>query len=221
VYGEIRADIIAGEKLPGAKLRFAELSAEYSAGMGVVREALNRLVAEGLVDSAPQRGFFVTRVSAADLADITEARVIVEALVLRRAVENGTVEWESDCLAAHHRLANTPRALESAPNRLSTRWADAHRDFHRTLLMTCPNRRLFAYAEALRDAAEIYRNWSALLVEDRDIDAEHLQLLQAVLSRDPEAAEKAIVAHIRQTSDLLLGDRGHWPEGARGQLSGT
>ncbi|MHA3021785.1 GntR family transcriptional regulator [Mycobacterium sp. BMJ-28] len=58
------ANILAGRSRPGTKLPFGELSERHKASMGVVREAVSRLVAEGLVESMPQQGLRVTPVSA-------------------------------------------------------------------------------------------------------------------------------------------------------------
>jgi DNA-binding GntR family transcriptional regulator len=205
VHSELRENILAGRLRPGEKLPFAELSARYSASMGVVREALSRLAAEGLVESQPQYGFRVTPVSAADLGHLTEARSAIETLVLRMAVENGGVEWESQVLAAHHRLARAPQMGEDDPALVSEDWAAAHAAFHLALLSGCPNPRLLGVASSLRDAAELYRRWSVPLAhERRDVAAEHRAMLDAVLAHDADAAAAALDDHIAHTTRVLL-----------------
>ena len=67
VFAELRSDILAGRCLPGARLRMAELAARHGASMGVLREALSRLAAQGLVVAEPQHGFQVTPISVTDL----------------------------------------------------------------------------------------------------------------------------------------------------------
>jgi|SRR5882757_130703 len=205
VYVELRSDILAGRRHPGERLPFADLSARYGASMGVVREALTRLAAEGLVESEPQYGFRVMPVSPDDLRHLTEARRAIEPLVLRLAVEQGGLAWEAQVVAAHHRLARTPPRAANDPDRLSEQWAEAHAEFHRTLLMGCSNPRLRAVASSLRDATELYRRWSATLDQhERDVSAEHRAMLDAVLAHDAEAAAEALSAHIQRTTDLLL-----------------
>ncbi len=173
--------------------------------MGVVREALTRLTGEGLVESEPQYGFRVRALSATDLRHLTEARGEIETLVLRRAVEHGGLAWESEVLAAHHRLERTPQAAPEDPDRLSDDWAAAHATYHRVLLAGCPNPRLLAVAESLRDSAELYRRWSVPMDHShRDIPAEHRAILDAVLGHDPDAAAAALQAHIQRTTDILL-----------------
>ena len=205
VYAQLRADVLAGRQRPGARLPFAELTARYQASIGVVREALTRLATEGLVESEPQYGFRVTPLSVADLEHLTAARTAIETLVLGQAVEHGGVGWESEVLAAHHRLERTPQRAADDPDRLSDAWTAAHATYHHTLLAGCPNPRLRAIADSLRDAAELYRQWSVPLTRtDRDIDGEHRAVLDAVLAHDADAATAALATHIQHTADLLL-----------------
>lgn len=205
VYAELRADILAGRCGPGSKLRFKTLTDDHRASMGVIREAISRLVAEGLVESMPQQGFRVKPVSIADLQHLTEARNEVEAIVIRQAVEHGDLSWEARVVAAHHQLQRTPQMDAADPQRIADDWARAHQMFHQALLEGCPNPRLVTIAESLRDSAELYRRWSVPLGStERDIAAEHQDLVDAVCARDAEAAVRALHYHIGQTAEQLL-----------------
>ena len=205
VYAGLRADILAGRRRPGSRLPFADLTARYEASMGVVREVLTRLTAEGLVESEPQYGFRVVPLSVADLKNLTDARAAIETLVLGQAVKHGDVAWESEVLAAHHRLERTPQQASGDPGRLSEDWTAAHGAYHHTLLAGCPNPRLLAVADSLRDAAELYRQWSVPLAHvHRDIAGEHRAILDAVLARDVDTASAALAMHIRATTNVLL-----------------
>ncbi|MEV6898937.1 GntR family transcriptional regulator [Amycolatopsis sp. NPDC051372] len=205
VYLALRKDILAGRRTPGSRLPFAELCSTYDASMGVVREALSRLTAEGLVQAEPQLGFRTTPVSIKDLEHLTEARVAIESLVLREALEHGGVQWESDVLAAHHRLQQTPQMDADDPERLSDAWVEVHAAYHLALLSGCPNPRLLAIARSLRDSAELYRRWSVPLGhEHRDIVGEHKSILDAILAKEADAAVAILVEHIRHTTQVLL-----------------
>jgi DNA-binding GntR family transcriptional regulator len=205
VHAALRADILAGRLRPGARLPFAELSAQYGASMGVVREALTRLAAEGMAESQPQYGFRVVPVSVDDLRHLTEARCAIETLVLRQAFAHGGVEWESSVLAAHHRLGRSPEMAADDPDRLSDEWVSAHSAFHLALLSGCPNPRLLAVAASLRDSAELYRRWSVPLGHGhRDVAGEHRAMLEAVLAHDADAGAAVLAEHIQHTTDVLL-----------------
>ncbi|GAA2593926.1 GntR family transcriptional regulator [Dactylosporangium fulvum] len=206
IYVALRADILAGRLLPGQRLPFADLGARYGTSVGVLREALSRLVEQGLVQSEAQHGYRVTQVSEADLLDLTATRVDIETLCLRHAMAHGDLAWESRVVAAFHTLANTPELANEQPATVNEDWAAAHATFHAAVLEGCPSRRLRDFAGSLRDAAELYRRWSRHLggENDRDILGEHTALRDAVLARDTERAERVLADHIQYTTRALL-----------------
>ena len=201
---QLRTDILNGNLRPGTKLAIAELANRYSCSAGVLREALPRLVGEGLVEAEPQIGFRVIPVSVEDLRQLTEARIGIETMVLRRSIAEGDVIWEARLLAAHHVLVGTSPRTEDG--RVSQQWLAAHDDFHSALLEGCANIRLRNMAKALRAGAEVYRCWSKEEEsrQGRDVSAEHRRVLEATLARDLDAACAALEEHIQRTSDLLL-----------------
>ena len=205
-FNALRADILAGRLTPGQKLPFAELCTNYSVSVGVIREALSRLAEQGLVQVEPQLGFRVTPISKADLVHLTEARREIETLTLKHAFAEGGVRWESEVLAAHHRLGRCPQSDPEDPDRLNDEWVEAHAVFHRTLLDGCENPRLKAIALQLRDAAELYRRWSVPLGHhpERDIAGEHQAIVDAVTAGDADGAMAILDRHIALTTELLL-----------------
>src|ERR1700693_2476045 len=70
----LRADILSAKLIPGQKLHIAGLAKQFSVSLAAVREALSRLVADGLVQASDQRGFRVSPVSPADLWGGTQTR---------------------------------------------------------------------------------------------------------------------------------------------------
>jgi DNA-binding GntR family transcriptional regulator len=206
VFSALRSDILGGVFTPGQRLPFADLRERYCCSAGVAREALLRLAEQGLALAEPQQGFRVTEVSVTDLADLTEARIEIETLVLRRAIKAGGVAWESQLLAVHHRLDRTPQRDPSDSKRFSEEWAAAHAAFHDALLAACPNVRLRAIARSLRDSAELYRRWSLPIGhdEDRDVAGEHKALLGAALEGNEERASAVLTEHIKRTTRVLL-----------------
>jgi DNA-binding GntR family transcriptional regulator len=206
VYRALRADILAGRVLPGSRLRFADLCTRYEASMSVLREGLSRLAEQGLVVSEPQHGFRVTPVSVEDLRDLTDARVAIEGLVLRRAMAEGDVAWESRLVAALHVMERTPMMSADDPDLFNEDWTAAHAAYHTALLDGCANERLRAVAAGLRDAAELYRRWSKLFDggRSRDIPAEHRAIVAAVLARDADRAVALLAEHVSYTTEILL-----------------
>ena len=174
---------------PGSRLPFAELCARYQASAGVVREGLARLAEEGLVVAMPQRGFRVIPLTADDLRDLTEVRRLNESLALRSAVVEGDAAWEARIALADCRLERTPQPGATDPGPDGRSVGEAHDAFHAALLSGCRNRRLLAIALAARDASGLYQRWTLSIGPrpDRDAPAEHREMLDAALARDPEA----------------------------------
>lgn len=207
VHATIRADILAGRLPPGSRLKFAPLCEQHQASVSVVREALSRLAEQGLVRAEPQVGFQVTPISVDDLRDLTAVRVDIEGLALRYAINRGDLAWESRLIGAHHALARTPRTLPDDPARLSDDWVRVHADYHATLIEGCGSPRLTAIALSTREAAELYRRWSVPLGEEqtqRDVEAEHREILDATLAHEADRAVAALTAHIERTTALVI-----------------
>ncbi|BDH59561.1 GntR family transcriptional regulator [Tsukamurella sp. PLM1] len=205
VYDALRADVLAGRRPPGERLKFPDLSAAYGASVSVIREALTRLAAEGMVTSQAHLGFTVTELSADSLGDLTDARLVLESLVLERSIAEGDVGWESEVVATHHRLERTPLLSEDEPVRVSDEWVQAHAAFHAAILAGCANKRLVQMTRALRDEAELYRRWSLPLglERDRDLAGEHRRIMELTLARDAAGAAAALRDHIAHTTRLL------------------
>lgn len=203
VHAQLREDVLQGLLPPGSRLPSAELAERFSVSQAVVREALARLTEQGLAVAVPQQGSRVRPLSITDLEELTDARVELETLVLRRAITYGDLVWESSAAAAHHQLVNTPTQRPAGD--LNRVWFSAHEDFHRSILRGCGNERLYEAAVTLRDSASLYRWWSRPVGGDhaRDVGREHQQIVDAVLARDEQRAGDLLADHIRRTSDAL------------------
>lgn len=207
LYQELRSAILGGELRPGQRLRVSALCKQYGVSLNVIREALSRLTGEGFVIATPKIGFMVFTPSLDDLEDLVKVRIEVETTALRWSIKQGDVEWETQIIAAHHRLRQSP--LEIADEQgihLSPEWLTTHADFHMALLAGAESPRLLSITRSLSDAAQMYRWWSLLpgLHAGRDLAAEHVRLMDLVLARDTEGAVSALTKHLRVTQDVLL-----------------
>lgn len=203
VFTHLQTDILSGHLKPGQRLRYSELCERYGTSMGVLREGMLRLVEQGLVQSEPRHGFRVMPLDVEDLLDLAMARKAIESLAVRHAIAEGDVIWESELIAAHHRLSRIDQF--TADDTFSEDWARAHKDFHNHLFLGGSNR-LSAIARSLRDSAELYWRWSLALGRepDRDIPGEHRSMLEATIERDTDQAVAEVTAHIDRTTNLLL-----------------
>ncbi|MGE4056426.1 MAG: GntR family transcriptional regulator, partial [Vicinamibacterales bacterium] len=93
VFEALRAAILNGDLLPGQRLKASSLARTYEVSLNVIREALNRLAGEKLVELEPQFGFAVRQLSAEDLDDLVRQRIILEGIALRQCLQRGSLEW--------------------------------------------------------------------------------------------------------------------------------
>lgn len=203
VYAHLRDAILRGDHAPGDPLKPQDLAKEQGVSLAVVREALVRVVGEGLADRLPNRGFAVPAVTDRRWQEIAEARRTVEPVVLRMSIERGDVDWEARVRAAHHRLARTPAYLPEEGEYYTSAWSEAHRVFHRTLLEGCGNPVLLETFDRMWTASELARRWSAQRTPGRDGVLEHRRLEEAALARDADTAAEVLIQHLTQTADAL------------------
>lgn len=194
VYNAIKNDIVQGVLAPGHRLLIDQISERYSTGTNPVREALNRLSAERLVDRVDQRGFSVPPISVEDFRDIVKTRCWVEGKALEESILNRTEAWEDAIILATHKLRQTPIHFfdgsdpgQSPPD--NSLWEERHRIYHRALIANCGSRHLLHFADDLMLLAERYRYISMAnsYPRRRSMD-EHQAIADAALSGDAEKA---------------------------------
>ena len=202
----IKEDILAGVLEPGEKLQLESISERYRIGLAPVREALNRLSAEGWVTRRSQRGFFVSELSIADLEELVKTRIWMETLALREAIANATSEWEDRIILAYHRLARTTRLSDRAEDLVvNPDWEHCHHEFHLQLLSACGSGWMMQFCSLMMDQSVRYRNLSVQFTQARRGDAlvEHERLLNAVLDLDADQATCLLAEHYTQTLEGL------------------
>ncbi len=203
VYASLRAGILSGVFLPGRKMKVVELAKQLEVSPGAVREALSRLVPEGLVLFREQRGFSVAPVSVEDLDDLTQLRCDMTELAVRRSLANGGAEWEASVLAAAHHLRRTPKSLADGTH--NPEWTERHNRFHETVTSACNSQHLLTILGQLQRQSERYRALSAHIVTSRDVDAEHQALVDAALDRDADQLVRLTNEHFRKTALIIRG----------------
>ncbi len=198
-YARLRHDVIHGTFPPGAKLAIEQLRAAYTVGATPLREALHRLGAEGFVVTEGQRGFRVAGISARELRELTELRIVIEGLALRESVEQASEEWESRVVVAFHHLQKIEKQIEPDPDL----WEARNNEFHLALISQCDSRWLMRIYELLYDQHRRYRIIARTERADRDIHGEHVAMMEAALARDIDKLLASHEAHIRNTARSL------------------
>lgn len=201
-YWRLREEIIGGNLGPSTKLRIDLLRQTYGFGASAVREALSRLVSDGLAEAEAQRGYWVTPISREELNDITVARQTVEVEALRQSIRHGTLAWESGIVGASHSLERVETSLEKPAPEAIAGWEQANRQFHMALIAGCPSRWLLRFTASLYDHWQRYRHRTVLRrpIPRRGLSPDHKELIRLALAREADAACEALSRHIEDTA---------------------
>lgn len=204
VREKIRSDLLAGVLGPNEKLRIRALAERYGVGATPVREALSKLVAEGLVSIENNRGFKAAALSFEELSELTEMRQILEVEAFRRSIQRGDDIWESQIVATFHRLSRFLSSDEPDPSIYRLNWEARHREFHLALIAYCGNQKLLFSADQLYQHLARYR--SILQVNElptAELIRIHKDLMDCALERNAERGAEVMFDHFSVNMDQL------------------
>lgn len=201
IYSQLRADVLTGRLQPEAKLRAETLRKRFNTGSTPIREALNRLFAEGFVSLEEQRGFRVAPISREELAELLNARILIDGTAVTDSIRRFDPSWEDGLVLALHHLSRTPRVVE-ATNGAS--WEARHKVFHMALVAGCGSRWMQRISEQLFDSAERYRLIALPWIPERNELDEHRTLVEACMRKDAAMAVELLKSHYGQTFNAIV-----------------
>ena len=194
----IRDAIVRGEYSPNQRLVEADLSVEFSASRATVRTALLELAGEGLIERLPNRGSRVRSVSLAEAIEILEVRMRVEGLCAAKTASSLTDEDA----AALGQLRE--EMIESVAEGDLVEYSRLNQ------LLDVRIRELSRHATAAEVLARLHaqsvRHQFKLSSRPQRAKVsvlEHAAIIDAILARDPEAAEEAVRRHLLSVIDAL------------------
>jgi DNA-binding GntR family transcriptional regulator len=191
VTERLRDSIVNGDLQPGSQLSEVELANSFGVSRGPVREALQRLIQEGLLSSEPHRGVFVPVLTDEDVVDIYLAREALECMAVRHVIDR-----EQRAEAAYQALDDAVTAMEKAE--AAGDWAavgSLDLDFHTTLVGATGSRRLQRMFATLISETRLCL---AALTENEardDLVAEHRKIADWIREGDTEQALATLKKH--------------------------
>jgi DNA-binding GntR family transcriptional regulator len=200
VYRGLKSDIIHGRLRPGAKLLIDQLRTRYSVSSSTLREALLLLVADALVTSEGQRGFTVAPVSMEDFREITHLRKMMETMALRQSIELGDDNWESNVVAAFHKLSLIDTRRMRKSEAVAKEWNERNQAFHEALVSASKLNWVRHFRRMLYHSSERYRALSLVILNVRvGVQQEHKAIMDAALARNADLACRLAAEHIERT----------------------
>ncbi len=201
VYENLKKKIITNALRPGEPLIESALSAELKTSKTPIREALQQLEREGFIEAVPGKGAFVSRISVEEVLQVFEIREILECAVIRRVAAKPELNV-TEAEAVRRRFESSEADGSRRPS-YSFKPGD---QIHTFVFEAFGNRRLLEYYRRLQDHIERMRLYffSQFRPERSERSAqEHLEIINALIARDPDRAEKAMRDHLRNSTDYL------------------
>ncbi len=191
VHAELLERIVVGELAPGSPLRQEALAAELGVSRTPLREALARLVSEGLVEFVPNRGATVARRDATDMEQAWRARLVLEPGAARLAAERHDAE-------EIERLREAVRRQREVADDVTASFA-VNREFHLALVAASGNAYLLRFAELLwlsRIGVPIFARQARDQAQASSWADDHEAITDAVAAGSAARAERLTRAHI-------------------------
>lgn len=201
VFVALRDDLMWGRFRPTDRLAESTLAERYDVSRTPVREALARLLADGLIERR-DRGLYPYRPRFDDLEDLYELRITLELRGIQRAEAVGGPRHDADVLEA---LLDTWREFRKSPPDPDAGIVKADEQFHCRLLSASGNQALVTALEAVNARIRPMRMLD-YLTEDRvraTID-EHIHITERVLDGDLAEAQTLLHAHIDASRTVVV-----------------
>jgi DNA-binding GntR family transcriptional regulator len=199
----IKKIILNGELSPGDRLNEVQLSEALEISRSPVREAIQRLVKEGLVVLVPRKGAFIRKLTAKEVEDLFETRVTLETKAASLAAQRAS---ESQLNKFSSLLDRTELALKNEEsNKYALGFYSLDFDFHFKIAGLAQNAILEAMIQELnaklrlvrhRSGAEISRAWEAF--------EEHKKVFECIKRGDSGSAVKAMEKHLMKAREAIL-----------------
>ena len=205
VYVIIRDRIINNKLKPGTRLNFVELQEELKISKTPLREALNRLSIEGLVEIKPRSGTYIAVPNKKDIIDMYDLRKAIEWQAIQLAVNN-LPEWE---------LINLQKEIVFAEEMIGKGqyhyFSQSDTNFHGTIFKYCNNVRI----QQVMKTIDSHMRWFRFITasrEDRMYNSSrrHKQILESLFDKNKKMARDIIEIHIEEVKSDMLDDYHHF-----------
>ena len=201
-YKLIKDRLLSGAIKPGSRIREDLLAEEISMSRTPVREAINQLSAEGFVYQIPRKGIFATEITREELIDITEIRVMLETyaakICCRKITEEQIVELEDVFNKLKNALLNNEKAEYGMYDGL----------FHKKIAEYTGNKKLYNFVSDIEDSVIFSRRMDVYNIRhkytEQDSIQQHEDILNAIKSRDEEAAYNAMEKNAKELFNRMI-----------------
>lgn len=206
VYNVLREKIIKGEYYPGNKLDIHRLAEEFGVSRSPVKDAINQLVHDGLIEIIPRKGTYVTELDFSAFIEVLDARLMIEKWAAGQVIEHISVKdiekWRKIVTDMDVLLDINPFPFE--------KYSNLDNEFHTTLIMWTANSKVIDMFSSLNTHVSLSRIVHSTSLESTiKRHKDHWDLYEAIKVRDLNAFSKAITQHIES---LKIEAKARWNE---------
>jgi DNA-binding GntR family transcriptional regulator len=198
-YQHLRAVVLSDPAVSGTFINEQAVATDVGISRTPVREALLMLAAEDLVQLVPHRGAFVAPVPGREIAEMMQARGVIECWAATTALTAGNTPVE-----AMSAVLDQQRAIVGEGD--AKQFIELDSQFHALLVQAAGNSVLARLYDNLR-AKHVVLGLVALqrsATRRQEVVAEHQAIVDGLAAGRPDTAEKAILSHLDSTGSLLM-----------------
>jgi DNA-binding GntR family transcriptional regulator len=219
VYEQLHQKLRTGDLPPGARLVNRTLAAELGTSTIPVREAISRLVSEGLLELTPGAGASVRAPDPNELGELYDVRAALEVLAATEAARFADEHLLAELRGICQRFGQIAAAIPAHKHATAAqfhRWLDAEEQFHTRLIAASRNRWLAKVVREIRVIAQIFaaqRLSPRILTRElaNNTYKQHAAFIEILAAHDTEAARAWMSAHINAGRDTVLGHLANKP----------
>jgi len=199
VYNIIAQKVIYHELKPGERIIDKQLAEDIGVSRSLVRQVLNILEKEELVENVPRRGFYVKKMTRDDIKEIYDIRKFLEVLAMEQAIFNISDE----------EISYVERIFDKAKEELKTNnvqsTVEADIELHWMINRNCGNKRLVNLIKKYSNLYLFYRIVDLSRIERaHEAYEEHYNILKAINLRDKKVAVELMRNHVENAKKIIL-----------------
>lgn len=198
---EITRRIQTGEYPVGSRLVAQKIAASLNISATPVVAAINRLAAQGLVETIPRKGAIVKQFSVEDIRNYFDARIMMETYAVKTAIQN--VDQHPEIVEELREIVDRFDSVE--PTDLEAARVQENR-FHPLMVKLAGNAQLDRLYEFNWSVGSVYFVYSLKKVKPENFKislVEHRQILEALLNKDEARLEFLVKDHLRFLNKAL------------------
>ena len=198
VYDHIKTEILTGKLSSGERLGEIALAERLGVSRTPVREAVQRLVQDGLVEVEANKGARVRALSIAQIEETYAVREALDGLAARLAAEHRT---DADL----NRMRDALDKLETSPSGAYLEQVGIDLEFHAAIAGASRNTVLDGVLRGISETVTRVKQLTRETNQTKETRTDHHAILTAIQKRDPDAAERTARVHVRRFQTLVIG----------------